>query len=186
MVKIRSLLSIVILTFTGLLVSAAEPAASADLESLSKEAIAKAKTTENVAPTPEIIMQKVREAAKLVETEGPVAFPKFRGNSNFIFNGTYIWIHDSTGKMIVHPITPKMEGKDLLHLKDTQGKFFFVDMNKAVQENSNGEAWVDYWWPKPGTTTASQKVSFVKKVVFGGVTYVIGCGVYDLDISKVR
>jgi signal transduction histidine kinase len=168
-------------------VYAAEKKLSAEeLDVLNKKAITKAETTAKTPPTPELIMQKIREGAKLVEAEGPDAFIKFRGDSDFIFNGTYIWVHDLDGIMYAHPIKPKMEGNNYFNLKDAKGKLFFSEMNKAVTTNSTGEAWVDYWWPKPGETKASQKVSFVKKATYQGKTYVLGCGIYDLDSSKIK
>lgn len=179
-----NLLSLILFSLTSIGVFAEAPAV--DLEALSQKSIAKAAATAKDPITTEIIMAKIREAAALVEKDGPDSFSKFRGESNFIFGGTYIWIHDLEGNMHVHPIKPKMEGHNYFNLKDPKGKLFFSEMNKAVQANSNGEAWVDYWWPKPGETAPSQKVSFVKKVIYKGKVYVLGCGVYDIDKSKIK
>ncbi len=42
----------------------------------------------------------------------------------------------------------------------------------------NGQGWVDYLWPKPGTTKALRKSSFVKRIVVRGEVLVAGTGVY--------
>ena len=151
-----------------------------------KESEARAKETAKTKPTPKMIIDKVNEAAKLLEKEGSEAFDKFKGkDSKFIFAGTYIWLHDMKGVMKMHPIKYKMEGKALIGLKDKKGKLFFAEMNKLVREK--GKGWVDYMWPKPGEKTPSQKVSYVKLCkIKGGEEIVIGCGVYDLPAEEVK
>jgi signal transduction histidine kinase len=158
-------------------------AAEVSLEELSKEAEAKCQATATDKPTPALIVQKVKAAAALVAQEGTAAFGKFRGkDSEFIFGGTYIWIHNTDGKMLMHPVKPKMEGRDLLGLKDANGKTFFVDMNVAA---AAGGGWVDYVWPKPGSKEPSQKVSYVVQAKHGEDTFVVGCGVYDLTMDEI-
>jgi hypothetical protein len=119
--------------------------------------------------------------------EGKNAYPKFKGkDSEFIFAGTYIWIHDSTATMRMHPIKHKMEGQNYIDLKDVNGKLFFTAMNEVAK--TKGSGWVEYMWPKPGEKTPSLKVSYVKLVNAGGEDLIIGCGVYDLseaDLQKV-
>ncbi len=160
--------------------SAAEP----DPMELAKESEARCTATAGDKATPHLVMQKVKEAAALVEKEGRAAFPKFKGkDSPFLFCGTYIWIHDSEGRMQMHPIKPKMEGKDLLGLKDSKGKTFFVDMNAVA---AAGGGWVDYMWPKPGEKEPSLKVSYVAQAKHGGETFIIGCGVYDITLDEIK
>ena len=155
------------------------------LKALSEQSIAKAQATASTPPTQKLIEEKVRGAAEIIEAEGPNAFNKFRGDSDFIFGGTYVWIHDLDGVMHVHPIQYKMENQNLINLRGAKGKLIFVEMNSEVQKNPDGEAWVGYWWPKPGDKEPSLKASFVKKAVYQGKTYVVGCGVYDMDISQI-
>jgi signal transduction histidine kinase len=141
-------------------------------------------STASTKPTPEMIISKVNEACVLVEKEGTKSFSKFKGkNSTFIFAGTYIWINDLNGKMLMHPIKPGMEGQDLIGLKDSNGKRFFVDMITIAKEKGSG--WVDYLWPKPGSSERSTKVSYVKKTTCNGLELVVGCGVYDMTIADV-
>jgi cytochrome c len=142
-------------------------------------------STASTKPTADMVIAKVTEACALVEKEGTKSFAKFKGkNSKFIFAGTYIWINDLNGKMLMHPIKPAMEGQDLIGLKDSNGKRFFVDMIATVKEKGSG--WVDYLWPKPGSTERSTKVSYVKKVICDGTEVLLGCGVYDITIDEVN
>lgn len=152
---------------------------------VNKQSISRAKKTAKNKPTKEMIRNKVRKAAKLLEKEGAKAFSKFNGkNSEYIFSGTYIWIHDLQGRMRMHPIKPKMaSGKSLLFLKDKKGKAIFIGFNQIAVEK--GEGWLDYVWPKPGEKEASPKLSFIKKVeTADGETLVLGCGAYNSDFAK--
>jgi methyl-accepting chemotaxis protein len=57
----------------------------------------------------------------------------------------------------------------------------FIDVCKK-----KGSGWVDYMWPKPGSKTASLKVSYVKKAMCDGVEVVVGCGIYDVAPDEVK
>jgi cytochrome c len=148
-------------------------------EELARESEAACIASASVKPTPEMIVDKVDKACALLQKEGLAAFPKFKGaDSEFIFAGTYIWIHDLEGVMRVHPIVFKLEGKPILHLKDSRGKLFFYEMNEIAKNKGSG--WVDYTWPRPGEKNSSPKISYVKLVKVGGEQLVVGCGTYDL------
>lgn len=140
-------------------------------------------STANDRPTdPKIVMAKVDEACALLEKEGTAAFPKFQGkDSPFIYEGTYIWIHGlSDGVMLMHPIKYKLNGQSIIGMKDTDGKRFFATMNKVVRENGSG--WVEYQWPKPGSTESIHKVSYVKGCkTADGIDVVVGSGLYKVD-----
>ena len=69
-----------------------------------------------------------------------------------------------------------LEGKNQMEMKDINGKPFIQEMIKTAMENGFG--WVDYQWPKPGTTKAVRKSSFVKKIIIKGDVLVVGTGVY--------
>jgi len=152
---------------------------------LAKESEEYCKTTATTKATPQMIMKKVMEAAALLEKEGKSAFRKFQGkNSKFIFAGTYMWINDYNGVMLMHPLKPAMNNQNLIGLKDSNGKRFFVDMITKCKENGSG--WVDYMWPKPGEKERSLKVSYVHKTKCDGEEIVVGCGVYDMTMEEVR
>jgi hypothetical protein len=171
-----------ILVSLAVSLAAADPAP--EIMALAAESEAKCVATEKDKPTPQQIIDKVKEGAALVAKDGRAAFGKFRGkDSPFIFAGTYIWIHDNQGTMQMHPVKPKMETRPLLGLKDTNGKAFFVDMNKVAAE---GGGWVDYMWPKPGAKEPSLKVSYVMEAKHGDEVFVVGCGVYDLTLEQIK
>ncbi len=92
----------------------------------------------------------------------------------------YFWINDSHSKMIMHPIKPSLDGKDLSKTKDKAGKFLFNEMSKVANANSQGGL-VKYMWPKPGFTSPQQKLSYVQR--FKEWDWIIGTGVYVDDIE---
>ncbi len=93
----------------------------------------------------------------------------------------YFWINDTAPKMIMHPIKPTLDGKDLSAIKDPTGKYLFVEFtNKATKD---GAGFVDYYWPKPGSEEPVAKVSYVKFVP--AWNWIIGSGLYIDDLNTV-
>jgi signal transduction histidine kinase len=72
---------------------------------------------------------------------------------------------DPSGVELVNPGFPTLEGRNLLDLKDTQGKTAIREMLKVVQ--TSGSGWVDYMWPKPGRSVSTQKSAYVRKTKLG-------------------
>jgi methyl-accepting chemotaxis protein len=94
-------------------------------------------------------------------------------------NGNYFWVNDMTAKMIMHPIKPALENKDLSDFKDPAGKKLFSVMVDTVKKN--GEGIVPYLWPKPGSEKPVAKVSYVKGFTPWG--WVVGSGIYIDDVE---
>ena len=92
----------------------------------------------------------------------------------------YFWINDMTPRMIMHPIKPQLNGKDLSGVKDPNGKHLFNEMVKVCQKD--GAGFVDYLWPKPGVEEPQLKISYVK--LLPAWQWVIGSGVYTDDVEK--
>jgi len=148
--------------------------------------IQQAKDTVGTKPTVSMVMQKVDAGVELINKEGRAAFPKFKGlGSEFIYAGTYIWIHSpTTGEMLMHPMKPALEGKNVNPLRDKSGKLLFIEMNQVATEK--GDGWVAYQWPKPGEKSASTKVSYVKMAEHNGEKFVVGSGVYDISMDDIN
>ncbi len=100
---------------------------------------------------------------------------------HFRYHGkNYIWINDMHPYMIMHPIKPALDGKDLSSFKDKKGNYLFNDMVKVCKEN--GEGMVTYYWPKPGEQEAKLKVSYV--MLIPQLNWIIGTGEWVEDITK--
>ncbi len=93
----------------------------------------------------------------------------------------YFWINDMHPTMVMHPLKPELDGKDLSDFKDPDGKKLFVAFADTVREKKAG--FVYYLWPKPGEKDPVPKMSYV--VGFEPWGWVIGSGIYIDDVQKV-
>ncbi|CCO23945.1 methyl-accepting chemotaxis protein [Maridesulfovibrio hydrothermalis] len=92
----------------------------------------------------------------------------------------YFWINDSTPKMIMHPIKPVLNGKNVSGVTDSKGKKLFIEMVRKVQ-NNNGAGYIKYWWENPATGKDAPKLSYVKQFKPWG--WILGMGVYIDNIE---
>ncbi|MDC8771883.1 methyl-accepting chemotaxis protein [Roseateles albus] len=93
----------------------------------------------------------------------------------------YIWINDMGPQMVMHPIKPELDGKDLSGNKDPKGKALFVEMVQVVR--ASGSGYVDYLWAKPGASEPVAKRSFV--MGFAPWGWVFGSGIYIDDVQAI-
>jgi len=92
----------------------------------------------------------------------------------------YFWINTLEPRMVMHPMKPELDGKDLSGIKDPNGKPVFVEFANAAKRG--GAGFVDYYWPKPGSDKPVAKVSYVKLYEPWG--WVIGSGIYLDDVDR--
>ncbi len=93
----------------------------------------------------------------------------------------YFWINDYSPRMVMHPMKPALDGKDLKDFKDPNGKKLFVAMVDIVKKDSAG--FVNYLWPKPGHNDPVPKISYVKGFQPWG--WIIGSGIYLDDVDTL-
>ncbi|MBU1224678.1 MAG: EAL domain-containing protein [Gammaproteobacteria bacterium] len=96
-------------------------------------------------------------------------------------NSEYFWINDLEPRMVMHPVMPELDGKDLSDFTDPNGKRLFVEFVDTVRKS--GAGFVDYLWPKPGLTRPVPKISYVKG--FSPWGWVIGSGIYIDDVNRI-
>lgn len=90
----------------------------------------------------------------------------------------YFWINDMTPKVVMHPIKPGLDGKDVSDLKDPNGFALFKGFVDKVR--TDGAGFVHYQWPKPGLENPVDKISYVKGFEPWG--WVVGSGIYVDDL----
>jgi methyl-accepting chemotaxis protein len=117
-----------------------------------------------------------REQAQRAAT-GAVAKLRYDG-------GEYFWINDMQPRMVMHPIKPELDGKDVGDMKDPNGLALFRAFVDTVRKS--GKGFVAYQWPKPGSEQPVDKVSYVAGFEPWG--WIVGSGVYvgDLQQALVR
>ena len=92
----------------------------------------------------------------------------------------YFWVNDTNAVMVIHPIKPALNGKDLSSFKDEGGKQIFSEFAALAKKETEG--FVDYVWAKPGFDKPQPKVSFIK--LFKPYNWVVGTGEYVSDVSS--
>ena len=109
--------------------------------------------------------------------QGPRSHPGSHQDKNgpFVKGDLYVFA-GSTDKaeLIAHPLAPQLMGKDMSQMKDVNGKFFQMEFMNVAKDP--GQGWVEYSWPKPGTTEPAPKDTFIMKVPDNNVWF--GCGYY--------
>ena len=91
----------------------------------------------------------------------------------------YFWINDMSPVMLMHPMKPELEGKNLSNVKDPNGKELFNEMVKVAR--LQGAGIVDYQWAKPGKEDPVPKISYVE--LFKPWGWIIGSGIYVDDVE---
>lgn len=92
----------------------------------------------------------------------------------------YFWINDLRPVMIMHPVNQKLEGQDLSGIQDPDGVFVFNEMVTIAKTKGAGA--MNYRWPKPGSSAAVEKTSFVQ--LFEPWGWIVGSGVYIDDLQN--
>ena len=91
----------------------------------------------------------------------------------------YFFIQDLHSVMLMNPVHPQMEGKDISGLKDSNGLLFTAEVLRIAQEQ--GAGMLAYVWPKPGNSEPVDKVSYI--ALFKPWGWVLGTGIYIDDIK---
>jgi methyl-accepting chemotaxis protein len=86
----------------------------------------------------------------------------------------YFWVNDMRPTMLMHPTRPQLDGTDLSDSRDPNGVPLFIRMVELVRRQ--GEGFVAYQWPKPGSDRPVDKISYVQGFEPWG--WVVGSGIY--------
>ena len=124
--------------------------------------------------TPAEAEAMVKRAVAFIKANGQEkAAEEFTNGKSFKDRDLYISYYEMGGTVLGHGANPKLVGKNLLGLKDPDGKLFIqmiVDIAKT-----KGKGWTEsYKFRNPLTDKVSDKVTYIERV---GDTWV-GVGVY--------
>ena len=118
----------------------------------------------------------VDAAVEHVKKVGPEkAFKDFTDKENKTWHkkDLYVFAYDMKGVNVAHGANDKLIGKDLIELKDPEGKLLIKELRDTA---AKGGGWVEYEWPHPQTKKIESKISYSKKMTnFDGF---LGVGVY--------
>ena len=124
-------------------------------------------------------IEKSKLAAEMILQDKDAAFAEIsKKDGKFVWKDSYVFAMDLKGKMLAHPMMPGlMTMKSLLSTPDKnpeEPKMLFVEF--VVMAGTQGEGWVEYMWPKPGSTEPSLKETYVYRVP--GTTMFTAAGIY--------
>jgi len=90
----------------------------------------------------------------------------------FVDRDLYVFVYDMKGKCVAHGQNPKMIGKDLIEMKDSDGKYFVKERIELVK--TKGSGWQDYKFTDPLTKKIEHKRAYIARYD----DLVVGCGIY--------
>ena len=133
------------------------------------------------------LVSLVEDAAALMEIKGEAAFNEFaQKNSKWLNEDYYLFVYTVDGTCVFHPITPELVGKNVINLRDMNGKPVIrqiTDVGRKPEIEAHG--WVFYLWQNQTQLTPSWKGAYIRKVIAPDHrTYVIGSGIYDMKVEK--
>jgi signal transduction histidine kinase len=116
----------------------------------------------------------VKKAVSYIKEHGKdKALAEFNNPSGEFKKGDlYIFVSNTQGKMLAHGVNAKLVDKNLMDLKDSDGKPFVKEYTELA--NTKGSGWTDYKWVNPGTKVIELKSTYVQKVD----DLIVGCGIY--------
>jgi signal transduction histidine kinase len=126
------------------------------------------------------IIDLVDEAVRMLNKQGRDGFARLRDQSGeFVFMNTYVFVLAMNGVEYVNPAFPNLEGRNLLDYKDAAGNFLVQEMIEKTQDAKS--AWVEYYWPRPGSGEAVKKLAYVQRTSVGDETMIVGAGLYETE-----
>jgi cytochrome c len=79
----------------------------------------------------------------------------------FVDRDLYVVVYDLNGKVLAHGQNPKMVGKDLIELRDPDGKAFVKE--RVELGKSKNKFWHDYKWTDPVTKKPLDKSTYCER-----------------------
>lgn len=106
----------------------------------------------------------VRKAVAFIKANGrDKAAQEFMAGGSFKDRDLYISYYDMSGKVIAHGANPKLVGKEMLGVKDADGKLIVQMIIELAK--TKGKGWTEsYKWLNPLTGKIADKVSYVERV----------------------
>jgi cytochrome c len=113
--------------------------------------------------TKEEAVAMVKKAVAFLKANGKdKAFAEFsKKDGQFVDRDLYVMVYDFTGKNLAHGANERLIGKNLMEIKDPDGKQLIREMTDLAQ--SKGRGWVDYKWTHPVTKSIDPKSTYVEK-----------------------
>ena len=83
----------------------------------------------------------------------------------------YVVVYSIDGKNLAH-VNPRMVGKDMIELKDADGKYFIKE--RLEMAKTKGSGWQDYKFVNPESKQIEPKSMYIEKYE----NVIVACGIY--------
>lgn len=137
---LKSLLFAAVVSFSGMALASSEIGTAAEAEALVKKGIVYVKAN-----------GKDKLITEVTNTKG-----------QFVDRDLYLSVWDTKATVLAHGANPRLNGKNILDLKDADGKPFMKEIVTKVADA--GKGWVDYKWVNPVTKEIQAKSAYFEKV----------------------
>lgn len=116
----------------------------------------------------------VKKAIELAKSKGNEAVFSEVNNPKGQFHDRdlYVFVYDINGKCVAHGQNPMMIGRDLINMKDADGKLFVKERVEIAK--TKGKGWQDYKFTYPLTKGIDDKRAYIER--YGDLIY--GSGIY--------
>ncbi|HKC13582.1 MAG TPA: cache domain-containing protein [Vicinamibacteria bacterium] len=104
-----------------------------------------------------------RGVARIKAVGAERAYADFTGKApGFVDRDLYVMVYDLEGLVLAHGQNPKMVGKDLIDLRDADGKAWVRERVELAR--SKGKFWHDYKFTDPVTKKVLPKSTYCERV----------------------
>lgn len=116
----------------------------------------------------------VKKAIAFIKSSGKeAAFAEINNpKGRFADRDLYVFVYDMNGKCVAHGQNLKMIGKDLIDMKDADGKSFVKERIEIAK--TRGSGWQDYKFTDPLTKKIERKRAYIERYE----DLIVGCGIY--------
>jgi hypothetical protein len=106
----------------------------------------------------------VKEAVQYIKNNGKEkAFAEFNNPKGHFVNGElYVVITTLDGVVLAHGVNPRLLGKNIYNIKDSDGKLFVQDQIGIAK--TKGSGWGNFRWPNPVTNEIESKTVYFERL----------------------
>lgn len=124
--------------------------------------------------TPTEAEAMVKKAITEIKTSGKEkAFAEINNpKGKFTDRDLYVFVYDMNGKCVAHGFNQKMIGKDLIDMKDPDGRYYVKE--RIEISKTKGKGWQDYKFTNPVTKKVENKTAYIEKID----DLIVGSGAY--------
>ncbi len=126
--------------------------------------------------TPAEAQALVKKAVAFIKEVGKdKAIAEFNNpKGKFIYKDLYVWATAMDGTNLSHPYTPALIGKNMMNLKDADGKLFVKERLEIAKAKGKGS--IEYRWSNQQTKKVEKKEAYFEFI--SGMDLILNCGYY--------